>query len=96
MPIVVVTRTRMGRPRFIGPFLWLCLRIAVQARRANGYVGGALRLTSGPEFWTLTVWDGGKSMQAFRNRGLHGEVMPLLARWADEGSTAIWRSSIGR
>jgi hypothetical protein len=92
MPIVVVTRTRMAKPRFILPFLWHCLRIALEARRTQGYVAGALRLSSGPEFWTLTVWDGGIAMQAFRNSGVHGEVMPQLAKWADEGSTAIWRT----
>lgn len=93
MPIVVVTRARMAKPRFILPFMWQCLRISLEARRAEGYVAGALRLSSGPEFWTLTVWDGGIAMQAFRNSGLHGAVMPQLAKWADEASTAIWRTA---
>lgn len=95
MPIAVVTRTRMAKLRFVPKFMWLCLRIGLEARRTEGYVAGAVRLSSGPEFWTLTVWESGRAMQAFRNNGAHGEAMPLLARWADEGTTAIWRTEGG-
>lgn len=94
MPIAVVTRTRI-RPRFVLRFMWLCLRIGLQARRTEGYVAGAMRLSNGPEFWTLTVWESGRAMQALRNNGVHGEAMPSLARWADEGTTAIWRTEGG-
>jgi hypothetical protein len=94
MPIAVVTRTRI-RPRFVPRFMWLCLRIGLQARRTEGYVAGAMRLSNGPEFWTLTVWESGRAMQALRNTGVHGEAMPFLARWAEEGTTAIWRTQDG-
>ena len=42
-------------------------------------------------FWTLTVWDSGRAMTAFRDSDLHGRVMGDLAEWTSEGSFAVWR-----
>lgn len=91
MSVVVVTRTVMARPKHLAPFAWQSLRVGFQARRSPGYVAGAMRISRGWVFWTLTVWRDGRAMAAFRSSGVHGQVMPRLAGWASEGAFAAWR-----
>jgi hypothetical protein len=90
MPIVAVTRTRMAHLRFVPPFARDSLRVALHARRAPGFVTGALRIASGPEFWTMTVWEDGRAMHRFVSGGVHAEVMPRMAKWAAEASMSGW------
>lgn len=89
--VAVVTRTRMARLRHVPAFAWASLRAGLQARRTPGFVTGAMGISPGPVFWTLTVWTDGRAMQAFRDSGAHAEAMPRLAGWASEGAFAAWR-----
>lgn len=93
MPVVVVTRTVIGRPRHVLPFGWRSLRAAWQTRRSPGYLGGRMAVTSGPAFWTVTAWADGRAMTAFRDSGTHADSMPLLYEWASEGAVAVWRTT---
>ena len=90
MALAVVTRTSIHR-RHRARFIWGSLRVAWQARRSPGYLGGSLRLDGGATFWTLTVWTDGRAMNAFRGSGTHGRLMPKLVRWASEASTTAWQ-----
>ena len=89
--VVVATRMRLRSVRFLPAFLRAANGTAEQARQTPGFLGGALRIERGLVFWTLTVWDTGRAMAAFRDSGLHGMVMGNLAEWASEGSFALWR-----
>lgn len=90
MPLAVATRTLIRR-RWRAKFMWGSLRVALHARRSPGYLGGALRVSRGPVFWTLTVWQDGAAMNGFRTSGEHGELMPKLAVWASQACTTAWR-----
>jgi hypothetical protein len=90
MSLAIATRTVIQRRRQ-AQFLWGSLRAALQARRSPGYLGGALRITRGPVFWTLTQWQDGAAMNAFRTSGVHGLLMPKMAGWASQASTVGWK-----
>lgn len=92
MPVVVVTRTRMARARYLPLFARDSLRAGLQARRSAGYVAGALGVARGPEFWTITVWEDVRAMGAYRDSGAHAEVMPRLTGWAKDGSFTVWQT----
>lgn len=94
MPVAVVTRTVMAKPRYAVPFGIGSLRAGLQARRTPGYLAGALRVTGEPwvSYWTLTLWRDGRSMVAFRNGGAHGSLMPRMAGWARQTSVTAWRT----
>lgn len=90
MPLAVATRTVIRR-RWRPQFLWGSLRAALQARRSPGYLGGGLRITRGPVFWTLTLWRDGAAMNAFRASGAHEELLPKMAGWASQAATTAWK-----
>lgn len=62
MAVVVATRTKMHRARFLPKFLVANVRVAWQARRTPGFLGGRLRVEQGGAFWTLTAWQSGRDM----------------------------------
>ena len=90
MAIVVATRMHMRRFWFVPQFMLASFRIAWQAHRTPGFLGGRLRAEPGGGYWTLTVWDSGRAMAAFRDSGLHSRLAPMAARWADEAAFGIW------
>lgn len=92
MPVVSVTRGRIGRRRHVAPFAWLSLRAGLQARRSPGYLGGSMRVTRGPVFWTVSLWEDGRAMIGFRDSGVHAKSMPYLARWSAAATFATWRT----
>ncbi len=96
MPVAVVTRTLVARPRYVAAFALRSLGVGLQTRRSPGYVAGALRVTAGPVFWTLTVWRDGRAMNRFRDSGAHAAAMPRLAGWADQGTFTAWRTEDDR
>lgn len=90
MPLVSATRLRIARARHLLPFYVDTFRSLQQARRAPGYVSGALLRDKERAFWTLTLWEREADMRAYRNGGAHGAAMPKLLRWCDEAAVAHW------
>lgn len=93
MAVIVATRTKMHRARFLPKFLVANMRVAWQARRTPGFLGGRLRVEQGGAFWTLTAWESGRDMVGFRDSGAHETVMPRLAEWASEGAFGVWNTA---
>lgn len=90
MPIAVITRARTSRLRHLVPFLRASMRVGQDARRSEGFLAGAMRTSRGPEFWTLTLWADGRAMHAWATGAVHAQVMPRMAEWASDASTAAW------
>jgi len=92
MAIVVATRMHIRRFWHVPRFLLGSMRVAWQAHRTPGFLGGRMRAEpGGGGYWTLTVWESGRAMAAFRDAGLHARLAPMAARWADEAVFGIWQ-----
>jgi Domain of unknown function (DUF3291) len=90
MAFISVTRLRVRSVLLLPSFLWQTLKTTHQTRRASGFLGGRLLPESRSVFWTLTAWEDGAAMNAFRTQGAHGGVMPKLIEWCDEASVVHW------
>lgn len=90
MVVVSATRLRVRGVRFLPAFLLASNRASAQAASSLGFRRGQLIIDRGRTFWTVTMWDDLASMRAYRNSGAHAAVMPKIARWCDEASTATW------
>jgi hypothetical protein len=94
MAVVVATRFTVRRARDLPRFLSGSMAAGRQARRSAGFVSGRLRVEprSGV-FWTLTAWESGRDMVAFRDSGVHAVLVPKLAAWAGEAVFGVWNSA---
>lgn len=92
MAVVVATRMTVARVRWVPRFLRGSLAASRQAGRSPGFVAGRLRAELSGTFWTLTVWESGRDMVAFRDTGAHARVLPRLAGWASEAVFGVWNS----
>lgn len=90
MVFVSVTRLRVRSVFYLPQFVVSALKIAVQAQRSAGFLGGNLLREAGDVFWTLTIWGDAAGMEAFRTAAAHGSVMPRLLDWCDEASVGHW------
>jgi hypothetical protein len=89
-PVVSLTRLRLRSARFLPSFALATSRSSRQARRAPGFLGGAVLADRRLTFWTLTAWASEEAMRAYLRGGAHGAVMPRLLHWCDEASVARW------
>ena len=97
MPVAVVTRAVMARPRFIPLFIWANLICVIQARRTPGFMNGTLAFSPRRMvFYTLTVWQDGPAMMGFRESGSHVKFVPKLGNWGSEAAAAGWKVADGR
>ena len=90
MPVVSVTRLRVRSLLFLPAFILASLRIAKQARTAEGNLGVKLLRDRRNTFWTCTSWNSEESMKSFVLDGDHGAVMRKLLSWCDEAALAHW------
>jgi len=95
MPIVSVTRLRVRSLLFLPAFVFASVRIAKQARNAEGNLGIKLHRARRNTFWTCTCWDSEASMKAFMLAAPHGETMRKLLTWCDEAALAHWEQENG-
>jgi hypothetical protein len=92
MAVVVATRMVPSKLRHLPAFLVGSMRAGAQAQRAAGFRAGRMRIVRGPAFWTLTVWQDGRHMSAYRDSGVHAKLAPHIARWAKEAAFTVWQT----
>jgi quinol monooxygenase YgiN len=90
MALVSITRFRVRAWWFVPIFAFYAQRSIAQIRNANGCMALALLKDRNRVFWTMTLWEDERSMNAYRTSGSHRKVMPRLADWADEASMVHW------
>jgi hypothetical protein len=90
MAVVVATRMRVGKLQDVPRFLRGSLAAGRQASGSPGLLGGRLRAEMPGVYWTLTVWESGRDMAAFRDGGVHAILVPRLAGWASEAVFGVW------
>lgn len=93
MPIVSVTRFRARSIRFVPLFLFHANRAITQARKADGFLAGAVQGRTDRAFWTMSVWRDQRAMQAYIASGPHRAAMPHLRDWGVEASVVRWETS---
>jgi hypothetical protein len=89
MPVVSITRLRVRSWRYLPSFFIQTVRIAFQARQANGNLAVRL-LRDRQTYWTITIWSSDAAVKAFMHAAPHGPAMRSLLEWCDEASLARW------
>lgn len=87
---VSITRLRVRSWRFIPGFFVQTSGTIAQARKADGFAGGALLRDRQRTFWTMTLWQDEQGMRRFMTSGAHLKAMPRLLDWCDEASVVHW------
>lgn len=90
--LVAVTRLRLRSWRFLIPFMIHASRSQKQATATPGCFGVVTRKTRGLAFWTLTTWEGEKSLREYLGASPHREAIPKLFPWCDEAATTHWHT----
>jgi hypothetical protein len=89
MPVMSVTRLRVGAWRYLPGFLWYTYQSKRQLTRSPGFLGGALANAPAWTFWTTTVWTDDVDEALPRCR-LAKKAMPRLLDYCSEASLAHW------
>lgn len=87
---VSITRLRLRSWRFLPAFFLQTGSVIAQARKADGFGGGALLRDRQHTYWTLTLWQDQEGMRHYMTSGAHLKVMPRLMDWCDEASVVHW------
>ncbi len=90
MTLVVATRMKVRKVRYLPRFLQGSLAAARQGQRTPGFLDGRLRAERDGTFWTLTLWESGRDMTGFRDSGIHAVLTRHLADWASEAAFGVW------
>jgi hypothetical protein len=90
MPFISITRLRVGSFYFLPFFALRTLRIALQAKNADGNLATKLLRDRQNVFWTATSWASESAMRAFMLAKPHGPTMRKLLDWCNEASLVHW------
>jgi Domain of unknown function (DUF3291) len=90
MSVVSVTRLRVRSWAYFPAFVFASMRIARQARKADGNLAVKVLKDRRNAFWTTTSWSSEASMKAFMLAKPHGPAMRKLLEWCDEAALVHW------
>lgn len=81
-----ITRLRLRSLFTLPAFARATRAIAEQCGASPGFIDGAVLAEGRLVFWTRSTWESANAMKAFRDSGVHLEIMPKLMAWCDEAS----------
>ena len=90
MPVISITRLRVRSLYYLPSFALRTLRIALQAKKADGNLATRLLRDRQNVFWTATSWSSEAQMKAFMLASPHGPTMRKLLEWCDEAALVHW------
>lgn len=90
MPLISITRLRVRSWRYLPAFFIATLRIARQAKRADGNLAVRVLRDRQNAFWTATSWSSEGAMKSFMRATPHGPAMRKLLEWCDEAALVHW------
>jgi hypothetical protein len=85
-----ITRLRLRSIFTLPAFVRATRAISAQCGASAGFISGAVLAEGRLVFWTRSAWESADAMKAFRDSGVHREVMPKLMTWCDEASVVQW------
>jgi hypothetical protein len=91
MPHNSITRLRLRSIFTLLDFVHAARAISAQTASSPGFISGAILTEGRLVFWTRSTWESADAMKAFRDSGVHREIMPKLMDWCDEASVAQWQ-----
>jgi hypothetical protein len=86
-----ITRLRLRSLFTLPAFARATRAIAEQCGASAGLINGAVLAEGRLVFWTRSAWESAAAMKAFRDDGVHREIMPKLMEWCDEASVVQWQ-----
>ena len=90
MPVISITRLRVRSWVYLPAFFTRVMRVAMQARGAQGNLAVRILADKRRTFWTSTLWESESTMRAFMLATPHGPTMRKLLEWCDEASLIHW------
>ena len=90
MPVISITRLRVRSLYYLPSFALRTLRIALQAKNADGNLATSLLRDRHHVYWTATSWSSEAQMKAFMLVSPHGPAMRKLLDWCDEAALVHW------
>ena len=106
--LALLTYLPLKKYRTIPRFLGYAKRVEAQLANTKGLIGYSLRAKfMQHSFWTLSVWESERTLQAFIHEGFHEGVMkvlkpdmavPNIVRWKIKGSACppSWKEALRR
>jgi hypothetical protein len=87
------TRLRLRSLFTLPAFARATRAISAQCAASPGFVSGAILAEGRLVFWTRSAWESAEAMKAFRDGGVHRDVMAKLMTWCDEASVVQWEGA---
>jgi len=90
MALMVVTRLRLGDPKYRDAFLGSALAVMEQATSSEGNLGADVLADTNETYWTRTAWSDRATMSSFLNSEPHLGTMNRIDEWCDEAAFVDW------
>ncbi len=90
MPVIVVTRLRLGNPALFDEFFAAAVAVVTQAQGTDGNLGADVLADANNVYWTRTAWQARGPMQTFVGSEPHLTTMSRIDGWCDEATFIDW------
>jgi quinol monooxygenase YgiN len=93
MPVIVVTRLRLRDPALLDEFFTAAVAAIEQAQKSEGNLGADALADANNAWWSVSAWQGRRTMQAFVNSEPHLSISKRLDHFCDEATFVDWQQA---